>query len=345
MSRFICLCGGGTGGHLVPNLAVYQELERCGWLPYFLIPNNSFDLDFCSQKGLRYKKISYGKLVSGSPLFVAWKILYSILQVGLIFLKDRPRSVLGTGGYGSFPVYICAVLWRLPLFILEPNRICGKVNRWFAPFARAVFTSEMGTERIPRLKNLIRTGNPLPYKCIEPTHEGECLLVFGASQGASSINRFIDNWLRRLGEELPVLVVWITGRGEFSQYRSRRLEGKIEVYDYLNDMEFQYRRATLALTRAGAGTISELKTFRIPAVLVPYPHHQDRQQYLNAGELIQSGACLLKEETDLDLDSGNDFLPPLLRSGAEIKRMREAFPPILKPDEVRTRIVERILNC
>ena len=344
MSRTICLCGGGTGGHLVPNLAVYLELESRGWLPYFLIPNNSFDLEFCSQKSLRYKKISYGKLVSGSPLFVAWKILYSILEVGLIFLKDRPGRVLGTGGYGSFPVYTCAVLWRIPLFIIEPNLICGKVNRWFAPYARKVFTSEEGTQGMPRLQNLVRSGNPLPYQFVEPAHEGGCLLVFGASQGASSINRFIDNWLRMLEEDPPVLVAWITGKGEYSKYSSRRIEGKIEVYDYLDDMEFQYRRATLAVTRAGAGTISELKTFRVPAILIPYPHHKDRQQYINAGELIQSGACILKEEKDIELESGNDFLTPLLRDGGEMRRMRMSFPPMQKPEEIRAQIVDRILD-
>jgi len=344
MSSQICLAGGGTGGHLVPNLALYKAFSSRNLQPYFYIPNNSFDQEFCRLKNVRCKSMSFGKLAKGSRLTVLLKVLVSLLEVGFHFLKERPAKVFGTGGYGAFPIYFWAVILRIPLFILEPNQVCGKVNRWFAPYAKLVFTAAGGVKGLEGVDNLVAAGNPLPYEDTVNLAGEPTLLVFGASQGASAINRFMASWLDSLGGPLSFRVIWITGRGEFEAYRGFADREGIDLYEFYGEMESLYRRSSLLLCRAGAGTISELKTFRVPAILIPYPHHADRQQYLNAEELVRSQACLLVEESELPSLGPGSMILELLLSPGRLERMKSNLPEMPRPAEIRKKIADRILQ-
>ena len=344
MSRKICLAGGGTGGHLVPNLALYKVLLAKKSCPYFYITNNEFDRRFCSSRGVEARILKFGKLASGGFFFVVAKVLFSIIEVGLHFLLERPHRVVGSGGYGSFPMYFCAVLLRIPLFIVEPNHVCGKVNRWFAPYARKIFTVAKNIRGLERQTNLVVSGNPLPYDLLSNEQTGSVLLVFGASQGASVINEFMASWLSEWREDLPFRIVWITGSREYLIYKPMQVGDGIEIIDFHDNMELLYKQAALVICRAGAGTVAELKTFRVPAILVPYPHHGDRQQYLNSEDLVSSGACLMVEETEFEIGPIREMVMNLFKSPEALTEMRANFPDSPNPLLVREGIANIILE-
>ena len=344
MTRKICLVGGGTGGHLVPNFAMYKALVERENNPYFYTPNNEFDKRFCSSKGVHARTLKFGKLASGGVFSVITKVLFSVIEVGIHFLLERPYRVVGTGGYGSFPMYLWAVILRIPLFIVEPNQVCGKVNRWFAPYARKVFTISDNVGGLENQHNLFISGNPLPYEMIADRYSKPVLLTFGASQGASVINEFMANWLGQLKEPLPFEVIWITGSKEFAKYSAMHVSDGIEILGFHEDMEQLYRKASLIICRAGAGTISELKVFRVPAILVPYPHHADRQQYLNSEELVKAKACLLVEESRFKFDEIEKTVSHLLNSPETLFKMQDNFPMSPDPVEIRRLVADIILQ-
>jgi UDP-N-acetylglucosamine--N-acetylmuramyl-(pentapeptide) pyrophosphoryl-undecaprenol N-acetylglucosamine transferase len=318
----VCFCGGGSGGHLQPNYALSKQFEAKGVSSFFVVPNNEFDVSYCKAKSVDYFVYSGTRFYQGSIFSVFVKLFKALLETHAVFLKKKPSLVVGTGGYGSFPVYLYCVFMQIPFFMVEPNKICGKVNRWFALFSTKVFTHFEDVIGLSS-SSALKTGNPIWYEKPVIKKRKTCrLLVFGASQGAEAINSFMGRVLKIPGD---FEVYWITGALSYEKYRQFNERENISVVPFCNEMPFQYCNSDLVLGRAGAGTVAEIEEFKVPAVFVPYPHHKDRQQFLNCEHLVSDGSCLLWEEKELDKESVlKDFLE-LLDDKSRISAMSSKF--------------------
>ncbi|MCO4782502.1 MAG: UDP-N-acetylglucosamine--N-acetylmuramyl-(pentapeptide) pyrophosphoryl-undecaprenol N-acetylglucosamine transferase [Candidatus Cloacimonetes bacterium] len=332
----ICFCGSGSGGHLKPLVSLYLKLGMLQSKSFFICSPHPFDQSFIQDWDLPTEFLTYTRISQGNVLFVIWKIFYCLIEVLYIFLKKKPDLVIGTGGYGSFPVYLACVLLNIDFYIIEPNSICGKVNRWFQTRAKKIFTNFSNVLGLQALDSICHSGVPLVYEkpCFT---QDKLVLIFGASLGAQSINKFMKSYFEAYGADESYSYVWITGASEYEEYKYFQEHGNIEVFPFVKEMQQYLQRASLVISRSGAGCVADVKHFQIPAIFVPYPHHADRQQYLNAQDLNESGACMIWEESslsDLEYNRASE-LKKVLNSGA-LKDMKSRFSQNPQENAVET---------
>lgn len=296
--KHIWFLGAGSGGHLAPNYAIYQELKhRDGGLTFrFLLTNGSLERSYAVNRGLPCYFYYFDRLVRGGFFSKILKVLTSVLQTFLWLGFDRPDLIISTGGYASFPGLVCAKVLRIPYVLIEPNEVAGKVNSWFASGAKFVFSNYPDVLQDCRTE-VLQLGLPLTLDPLRvSTGRGKSLLAFGASQGAKSINLFIE---KIISQGLINPIHWIVGAGDYAKYKHYNDYANITVEAFNDDMQSAYANARLVICRAGAGTVAEIHAMSLPAIFIPFPNHQDRQQYRNCEYLRQAGCCIVWEDESL----------------------------------------------
>lgn len=335
----ILIMAGGTGGHVMPALAVAEQLRAQGvvvsWLgtrrglESRLVPDAGFPIDYIAISGLRGK----GAL---SWLLAPFKLSLALMQAGGVVWRRRPAAVLGMGGFVTGPGGVMSWLLRRPLLIHEQNAIAGLTNRLLAPLARRVMAAFPQTRLGARTQV---TGNPLRGK-IAALSDPEAryaarsgrlrVLVVGGSLGARALNEVVPAALAGLPASTRP-EVWHQAGGRLIEaaraaYAGAGLEARVEPF--IDDMAAAYEWADLVVCRAGALTVSELAGAGVAALLVPYPYAVDDHQSANARYLSEAGAAFLIQQRDLDAARLGALLAELttdpLRAGAEPARARLA---------------------
>lgn len=320
----LIIAGGGTGGHLFPGIAVYEKLKKmdAGIKVYFIgtekgIENRikddyNFELFTINVKGFSGKNLM-DKLNSLKGLFNAAKAVNSI------YGKIKPDYVLGLGGYISLIPLIAARLKRIRCGVMEQNALPGLSNKILAFLGITVFASFEETKKYLPFSKVIVTGNPVREKIFElalseSRRKSEFIVkkdlnifIFGGSQGASSINRAVMDILPLLDEEIlrNITVYHQTGERDLETVKNfyNSIEIKIkrcEVFSFSSNMEKYYLLSDIVISRAGAGTLSELILLRKPAILVPYPYAAKNHQEKNASVFSKKGCFdMLKDDKNL----------------------------------------------
>jgi len=353
----ILIMAGGTGGHVMPALAVARVLRSRGaqvsWLgtrrglESRLVPEAGFDIAYVSVAGLRGK----GAL---SWLAAPFKLTVALAQALRVVMRLRPAAVLGMGGFVTGPGGLASWLLRRPLLVHEQNAIAGLTNRLLAPLARRVLSAFPDTFA-PGTKVEV-TGNPVRADIARlaapasryAAHEGRLrLLVVGGSLGARALNELIPAALARLepGERPEVWHQCGQRLNEETRtaYAAAGLNAHIEPF--IADMAEAYAWADLVVCRAGALTVSELAAAGVAALLVPYPYAVDDHQSANARFLADAGAAWLIQQRDLDAGHLAALLQEL--AGAEghgrLLDMARAARALARP-EAAERVAARCLE-
>lgn len=327
MSAPVLIVAGGTGGHVFPALAVARALREARrevvWLgtrrgiESRLVPAAGIPIEWIEVEGLRGRGLA-GWLAA--PL----RLGRALLQALAVLRRVRPGVVLGCGGFVSGPGGVAAWLTRTPLVIHEQNAVAGMTNRWLARLAHTVaeaFEGSFGPGR-----RAVVTGNPVrrEIESLPPPQdrfrgrEGPLrLFVFGGSQGSEALNRLVPEALARLQAGLRPAVLHQAGdRGaEKTAARYRELGVEADVRAFVDDMAAAYSGADLALSRAGALTVSELAAAGLGALLVPFPAAVDDHQTRNAEWLARAGAAIVCPEAELTAESLAARLESLLGAG------------------------------
>lgn len=307
----VLIMAGGTGGHVFPALAVARVLRsqrhEIVWLgtrrgiEARLVPAEDIPIEWVEVEGLRGR----GPLRwLAAPLTLA----RALRQALAVLERIRPAVVLGCGGFASGPGGVAAWLKRIPLVVHEQNAVAGMTNRWLARLAHSVAEAFPGSFAAARGATV--TGNPVrseiaamapPAARFAPRSGRLRLLVFGGSQGASALNRLVPRAVALLPEALRPAVLHQTGQRDLEATAAlyRELGIDAEVRRFLDDMAGAYAGADLAVSRAGALTVSELAAAGLGAVLVPFPAAVDDHQTRNAGFLVRAGAAVLLPESEL----------------------------------------------
>jgi UDP-N-acetylglucosamine--N-acetylmuramyl-(pentapeptide) pyrophosphoryl-undecaprenol N-acetylglucosamine transferase len=305
----LVIAGGGTGGHVIPAIAIADEVVRRGGTVRFvgtrdriearLVPAAGYGIDFIEARPLAG---GGGLGVVRGALAAPAAVARSIRLLGL----TSPRVVLGVGGYVAGPVVLAGRLRGLPVAVLEQNAAVGLANRLLARLVdRAFVAYESTLEDFPAGRAVV-TGNPVRVALVRaageqrPQRSAGCigLLVMGGSQGARTIDLRVPEALARTGLGPRLRVLHQCGGDRRSEVASAYAAAGIEaeVVPFIEDTAAAYAAADLVVARAGATTISELTVFGLPAVLLPYPHHADRQQERNAEPMRQAGAAIVIDE-------------------------------------------------
>ncbi len=338
------LAGGGTGGHVIPALAIAHELRALYHADIIfigtsrgienrLVPAAGFELKLVEVGAL--KKVSLARRVQTmtalpAAIFRSWKILNEF----------RPDVVIGVGGYASGPAMLAGALSGVPTLAFEPNVVPGLANRIMAPI---VSSAAVHFEETCRYFQRCRiTGVPvrrafynLPPK---PAGSPPTLLVFGGSQGAHAINEAVMNSLAALMEQVPgIHLVHQTGERDYNDAQAVYLRSRApaEVFPFIEDMPEMFARADLLVCRSGASTVAEVTAAGKPAIFIPFPHAADDHQLRNAQALERAGAAVLIAEKDLTSERLVRTVRELLCDPARLARMSAASRKLSHPDAAR----------
>jgi len=304
------MAGGGTGGHVIPALAVARELVSHGHRAVFVGTRSGFEARLAPAAGFPIQYIEIGGL---NRVGVLQKLrtlaqLPGSLAKALRFVRQlRPSAVFSMGGYVAGPVVLAAWWKSLPIVVMEPNAIPGLTNRQIARFVSRALLSFPETARFfPRAKTEI-TGLPVRAEFFalapKPREAEFTVLITGGSRGSRTLNRAArESWRHFKEAQLRVRILHQTGSDEYAaiakEFAASGLEG--EVLPFISDMPGAFAQSDLVVCRSGAGAVAELAAAGKPAVLVPFPFAADDHQLKNAEAFVRAGAARLALDRDLN---------------------------------------------
>ena len=336
----ILIAGGGTGGHVFPGIAVAEELKlhHPKVEVVFIGGKRGIESTAVPEAGFRLRTLA----TAGFPRRQMWRWpgaalvnLWGLLQAVGIILSERPKAVLGTGGYVSGPVSVAAKLLGVPLLIQEQNSIPGLTNRWLSRVADEVHLSFLEARaHFPRRDHLKVTGNPIRRYIVEGEREPalrefklspghQTVFIFGGSLGAKRITAAAVDALRRLKGRFDVQCILQTGKDEYEAVRSMVASAQlpVTVLPFVKKMHLAYAAADLVVCRAGAMTLAEIAVCGRPSILVPYPFAAHDHQRVNAQNLADRGAAVVIEDAELDGERLAKEIAHLLSDRTALSRM------------------------
>jgi UDP-N-acetylglucosamine--N-acetylmuramyl-(pentapeptide) pyrophosphoryl-undecaprenol N-acetylglucosamine transferase len=347
----VLIAGGGTGGHVIPALAIARELRdahgaevrfvgTARGLEMRLVPEAGFPLELIHVGQLKNVSLRT-KLRTTADLPLGMRLCVRLLR------SFRPDVVVGVGGYASGPAMMAAILLRVPTLAFEPNAVPGLANRLVGRMVSAAAVNFEETRRYFRRARV--TGIPVRREFFaigaKADDAARRLLVFGGSQGARVLNEVMPKIAARLLEAVPGLeIVHQTGgrHGDSTKelYEKAGLIGeqvgrRVRVQPYLDEMVGEFAEADLMLCRSGASTMAELAAAGKPSVLVPFPQAADDHQRKNADVFVAAGAAELMVEAELSEEKLLAALRQLLLDRPRLERMGERAKALAHSDAVR----------
>ncbi len=339
----IIFAGGGTGGHLFSGIAVAQVMREKFPESEALFVGTPFGLEkeLVPQFGFPVKFIAAGPL-KGSGFLLRIRSLLRLpmayVQSKKILREYQPDMVIGIGGYASGPMTLAAHFSKIFTGIIEQNAYPGFTNRRLGRFVDRVFVAFEMARKFFDPKKTFLTGNPVRRFPSTPGNSpGERFGIFilGGSQGAHALNVAVIQALPELTDLKDRLQFFHqTGKNDFETVKDAYQSGSFsaEVFPFMEDPGPCYAGSQLALCRAGAGTIAELKQVGLPAILVPYPYAADNHQDYNAKEMVEEGAGEMIQNQDLTGERIAERIKYYFAHPDVLTRMREKTRSLGKPD-------------
>jgi len=336
--KTLLVMAGGTGGHIMPGLAVADHLRDRGWRVVWmgnpdgmearLVPGRGYEMAWVRFAALRGKGLA-------RKLLLPLNMLRGFLQAWRELRRVKPDAVIGLGGFVTFPGGVMAALARIPLVIHEQNSIAGLANKALSYLARATLTGFPDALRGGRW-----VGNPVrpEIAALPPPaermadHAGRLrLLVVGGSLGAQALNENIPRALALIAENERPDVVHQSGEKHLEALKAAYAAAGVAAHTvaFIDDMAGAYAWADLVICRAGALTVAELAVAGVASVLVPFPHAVDDHQTVNAKFLSQAGAAILLPQSEMNPETLS-LLNTLNR--AQLLQMAEKARELARPD-------------
>jgi UDP-N-acetylglucosamine--N-acetylmuramyl-(pentapeptide) pyrophosphoryl-undecaprenol N-acetylglucosamine transferase len=316
----IIISGGGTGGHIFPAISIAQALRNIepgsdilfvgaqGRMEMEKVPAEGYDIVGLPVAGFDRKML----LKNISVLIKLWR---SMRIAKRILLDFKPDVVVGVGGYASGPVLKQAGRLGIPLVIQEQNSYAGITNKLLAKKASVICVAYDGMEKYFPSEKIIKTGNPVrqnfdnlrdlkneAVSFFKLSDKKPVILALGGSLGAGSINKSLSENIQTMVDS-DCQWIWQTGRNYYEDVNalvSVASAGNIKVHEFINRMDYAYAAADIIVSRAGAGTISELCLVGKPVILVPSPNVAEDHQTKNALALVNGGAAILVPDDDAE---------------------------------------------
>lgn len=360
----IIVSGGGTGGHIFPALSIANALKQknsdCeilfvgaeGKMEMEKVPAAGYDIIGLPIRGLQ-RSFSKENLKFFSRLFKSLKKAKKVV-------KDfKPDAVVGVGGYASGPLLHSAAKLGVPTLIQEQNSYAGITNKLLAKKAKKICVAYEGMERFFPQAKILLTGNPVRKDLLEIaskkqeamdhfklSFDKKTILIVGGSLGARTINNSILKMLTAISDS-EIQVIWQTGKFYIEKVR-QELENwdipNLKVYDFLSRMDLAYAAADMVISRAGAGTISELCLVAKPSILVPSPNVSEDHQTKNAMALVNKDAAIMVKDIDAEQKLVVEALE-LVNNEEKLSLLSKNCEALAKPnaaDEIADQIIALI---
>ena len=332
----IVLTGGGTAGHVTPNLALIPHLAAAGWDIVYIGSVGGMERGLVEPTGVPFYEVATGKLRRYRDLknlSDPFRVLKGTAQAAALMGKLRPNVVFSKGGFVSVPVVYGAALHGVPVVLHESDLTPGLANKLCAPFAKAVCTTFPETAKAVR--HGVYTGTPLRDElfagqrksglaAFSLSGEKPVLMVTGGSSGAQAINAAVRAALPKLLPDFDVL--HLCGKGNLDE-SLMGMKGYCQKEFLSDEMPDALAVADVVLSRAGSNTLSELLALHKPMLLVPYPLGASRgDQIENAKCYARQGLARVLMQEDMTARTLTDALFKLLDERAELLAALEAYP-------------------
>lgn len=349
------IVGGGTGGHIIPALAVAHELvTKHGAEILFVGTPRGLEGRLVPAAGFQLRLIQVGPLKNVSlatRLRTLLDVPQSLFACRRIIREFKPHVVFGVGGYASGPGMAAALMLQVPTMVFEPNAMPGLANRLVGKRVQAAAVNFPAAAE--HFRNVEVTGIPVRpdfFKIAPASGAAPHLLIFGGSQGARLFNATIPEIAASLLDAVPGLTILHQSglrnvdATEAAYKASGADPARWQVSGFLDDMPARFAPASLVMARSGASTVAELAAAGKPSLLVPFAAAADDHQTRNAEEMVKSGAAVMLKEPDLAIrDRVLDTLVQLLSSRERLSRMSAAALTQAHP-EAAERIAERLVS-
>ncbi len=368
----IVLTGGGSGGHTFPLIAVYRELKKEAEtkkvsLEIIYIGPDDFTLPhILKEQGIKVKTITAGKLMGSfnliESIFGFFKTIGGIFQSLYYVYILMPDVIFSKGGYGSFPVVFCGILFFIPTYVHESDAVPGLVNYIIGRFCQKIFISFDYTKRYFSSKKTVLTGNPIRLDLFNETLDKEntkkllkldiekpVVIIIGGSQGSRHINDFILDILPKIIKDVEI--IHQTGK---TNYQEVTREADVVFQEIIGDKEQQkyyhplpffeetiipsisslkeiFAVSDLIIARAGSGLIFEIAASGKPSILIPLPWASRGHQTKNAYEYAKNGAAVVIEEGNLKPNVFSDLILQIISDKKKKETMSQAAFEFAKP--------------
>ena len=351
-SKFF-VTGGGTGGHIYPALAVADELTKEGAKVYYVGNKRNMEYELASKKGYKFLHVS----VSGmprrlNPKFFLWgiKLVKAVMRSVRYIKKYKPQAVFATGGYVSAPMIFACRITRTPYMMHDCDAMPGLVTRRLSKRAKYVSLAfEKAKKYIPNKKTVV-TGNPIreQFRTVSKLQARQelglenkiTLCVMGGSQGAKSINNTTVELLRELSQERNIQVIFQTGKKNYHDV-TERLKQFYPMYEqdknliirpYFDNMVSVLKAGDIVISRAGSLSLSEICASDVAPILIPYPYAAANHQRLNAKSLLDAGACIYIEDSELDTNKLRETIVELIENPIKVNYLKQNSSNLAKYD-------------
>lgn len=360
MAKRIVLTGGLSGGHTFPLIAVAREIRTLteGEVDFLFIGSHGpFESEAMKAEGIRAKYIltaKWRRYFSWLNFLDLFKFPLACIQALWYLLWFMPDAIFSKGGAASVPIALAAWVYRIPVLLHDSDAVAGRANRFVARFARRIAIAYEHARQFFPPEKVMLTGNPVRTEILSGNPSfattlfgfdisKPIILVMGGSLGARALNRLILKMLPELLEN-GVQVLHLVGKENTDEVIQLAKEGGVtaETTTYrpvafldAEQMGVAYAAATIVISRAGAGSITELAATKKASILVPLPTAANDEQRLNAYEVASSGGALVIEEANVGEHIFTAQILELLNDESRRARMSEVINRFYHPEAAR----------
>lgn len=343
-TKRIVFTGGGTGGHIVPLLVIFEALKSAekdfSFEPLFVGTRGSIEEKIVKSKGLDFQSIQAGKwrrYLAGQNFWDIFITFRGFIQSVGILKKFKPDLILAKGGYVSFPVILAAKFLGIPIFIHESDSVMGWVNKIASRWASKIFVGFPANFH-PDIKKekLVESGVPIEknfFNAKEIINKKPIILIMGGSQGSARINQVIKEILSELLKKYGVF--HFTGERDFFDFK--KIRDSLDIKDYqvlsfVNNLWEYMGKADLIISRAGGSSLAEIAALGKPSILIPLTLAANNHQAQNADFFYQHKAAEVIAENDLVGEVLLEKIYHILGEKKLNQEMRQNMKMLARPD-------------
>ena len=328
----VLIAGGGTGGHVIPALAIARELKtRHHAEVLFVGTARGMENRLVPQAGFGLMRVKVGALKNVS-LITRMRTLFdlprAVVDARKIIKVFNPDVVVGVGGYASGPAMAAAIMMHIPTLAFEPNYVPGFANKIVGHRVSAAAVHFEQTQKFFRNAQVVGVPVRAEFFKVQAANgvHPPTLLIFGGSQGAQAINQAMVAAAPEVLRQIPMLrIIHQTGERDYNDVQAAYEHAGVraEVSAFIDDMPAAFARADLLLCRSGASTVAEIAAAGKPAIFVPFPQAADDHQRRNAEAIMQGGAAVLVPQAELTPERLAQLVTELFANPQRLKEMAE----------------------
>jgi len=357
----VVICGGGTGGHIYPGLAIAEALAASATpVDVLFVGSDGPERQIVPRAGWAFRQVAsrkWPRRLTWTLLQAAWLSAVGTVQALRLLMQWRPKVVVSTGGYVAAPVGAAAALLGVAIVVQEQNLVVGVANRVLARWARVISVSHDRVARslgpravvtgVPVRRGALGGDRARGRRAFGLQDRPLTILVLGGSQGARSLNVAVVDMVPALPAGAEVQILHQTGQDHEVWVRARiaTRSGSVHyvVVPYIETMADAYACADLVICRAGAATLAEVTANGLPVIVVPYPFAADGHQDLNAQLLEAAGAAVLIRDHDLSAARLAGAVASVRADPSRQRAMAEASRKLGRP-QAAEQVAEMILK-